>query len=362
MAFCASCASQQYTPPPRTVIVQPPPPATTERYDYTQKVVTNTSLISDADARTFIEKFNEIYTDKGKSPPVFVMRINPDAAGNPTTPASASDQQVYADIRRYIGRPLREGGVRLVEDVGVKADILLRVLASSRIINMQDFSGQPIQKSVPDVQIEAVRTEDTQIVGQAGSADVIGARQDAWVAVDRVGVPEVYKATALVLLEDMVMRRLEQQVKKVAEVKQRLTEELVTARLPAENTNAVSTAVKESSPAPATNANPTVVLTPVPKSNEPKAPAVVKEGDGDIGKFALRNDKPLVAPLDASKYALNNDQADKVAKVNQDIETLNSQGKEILAWKYALVPQAQATPDATHLVKNVLMANLSAGR
>src|ERR1019366_4409284 len=104
---------------------------------------------------------------------------------------------------------------KLLDEVGSpssKIDIALNLLISWRTIQITGFSGEAVNKVIPEVQVTAIRVADGAIIGQAGTVDLIGQRQDSWVAVERVGVPEVMRATALVLLEDMVTHKLNEEV------------------------------------------------------------------------------------------------------------------------------------------------------
>ena len=381
--LCASCAGQQYSPPKTVVVQSPNQPTVAQQYDYTQRAQTNTMLVSGDDALKFIKKFNEIYTEKGKPVATYALKINPDSAGNSSPPASLNEQQTVADIGRYIGRPLREGGVKLVDESiarganpGFHPDIVIRVLATSRSISMQDFSGQTVTRIVPDLQIEAVRTQDGQVLGQAGSDDLIGAGQDAWVVVDRVGFPEVYKATALVLLEDMVRRKFDERVARVeGKIRQ---------------INEVAKEIAENKPAKVPP--PAVPSTPSQSDPEkPKSPELVSLTPTNLPRELKRDLSDKTPPIQAPKtpqqvhagpiwppilelppavqfnitnVALINDFStrEQLKEINDEVTEVNEQQKQILAWKYGLLTDEQykrlKDKSPQFLVKNTLKEKL----
>jgi|CZKV01.1.fsa_nt_gi hypothetical protein len=218
------CVSEN-VPPPKTVIVEPqrPPNAPADvQYNYEQKAETSKVLVSDERARKFVSDFSQLFSPKGELAPVFSIRVNLPAGG---TGSQLADQQTIADYVRYFGRPLREGQIKLVdEDTARRSkpdfspDIVLNVYASVKAINITGFNVETQTKFVPDVQVSAIRQKDGTIIGQASITDLIGDRDDAWVAVQRVGVPQVLRATALILLEDMVQRKLEKTREKLVAI------------------------------------------------------------------------------------------------------------------------------------------------
>ena len=115
MLGAVGCTSTQTTsPPPRTVIIEQQAPHATapaQTYDHTQKVATNKTLSSDAKSRRFVSDFAALYAGKGKPSPTFALRVNPTPEGARTTPSQFDDQQGKADLIRFLGRPLREGGM-----------------------------------------------------------------------------------------------------------------------------------------------------------------------------------------------------------------------------------------------------------
>jgi hypothetical protein len=202
--------------PPRTVaIVEPQMPRRTEapqNYSFNQTAETNTTLFSADRSRKIISDFSSLYAGNGKPSPAFAIRVNPTADGNRTVPSQFRDQQATADLMRDFGAPLRESGIQLVDEASnpaVRPDIVVSVLISWKNIQMTGFSGEAITKSVPDMQATAIRLADNAILGYAGTANLIGERQNAWVAVERVGIPDVMRSTALALMDDMVARRVQ---------------------------------------------------------------------------------------------------------------------------------------------------------
>ncbi|HEX7654892.1 MAG TPA: hypothetical protein VF607_15390, partial [Verrucomicrobiae bacterium] len=163
---------------------------------------------------------------------------------------------------------------------------------------MTGFGGELVTKEIPELQAAAVRQSDGAILGQAGTADLIGDRQDSWVAVQRVGVPELFKATALILLEDMVRVRFKEAVAQV----QRERPEV-----------------------------PGPPLEPAP----PRLPGP----------------EPEIAPLTAAEMALidNLSLREKAAAYNASVAKLQKRSSEIHAWEHALIggpPMAKPLPDA----------------
>lgn len=147
--------------------------------------------------------------------------------------AALADRQLVRDIERGLGRPLRQVGVKLA-DQGVATDmtppnplkafdsteasqaakeraalanvaeVVIEVLVSNRTTIIREISGDR-EAQVPDLQATAIRLKDARILGQASSMDVIGRGQQA----DRLSrqheLNEIAEATALALMQDMVM-------------------------------------------------------------------------------------------------------------------------------------------------------------
>ncbi|MGC8743659.1 MAG: hypothetical protein ACP5T0_07265 [Verrucomicrobiia bacterium] len=144
---------------------------------------------------------------------------------------SLADRQTARDIERLFGRPLRAAGatladqsiaVQMIEGKPVKdflvssegdvarkereaikkiADVVIEVLVSSKQVTLPGLTGD-ITYNVPDIQATAVRLSDSKIIGQAASADIISRSQRP---IQYLNVYEVAEATALVLMEDMLL-------------------------------------------------------------------------------------------------------------------------------------------------------------
>ncbi len=150
------------------------------------------------------------------------------------TSVTLADRQTVRDIERLFGRPLRAGGARLADqrvvaqliadkpidhfitavDEGARkdrealakiADVVIEVLISSRPITVTAISGDQQTHHVPDIQVTAIRLADGAILGQAGSSDVLGRDRDAGRIVRNFDVNAIAEATALALMEDMVV-------------------------------------------------------------------------------------------------------------------------------------------------------------
>jgi hypothetical protein len=143
------------------------------------------------------------------------------------TPTLA-DRQTVRDVERLMGRPLRLGGVSLIdqrvatqlmsdkpiggtllrgeseqarkdrEAIAKLADVVVEVLISSRQMTVTEVSGDKTY-TVPDIQVTAMRLNDARIVGQASASDLMSRRQTR--AAD---VREVTEGVALALMEDML--------------------------------------------------------------------------------------------------------------------------------------------------------------
>ncbi|MBM3878393.1 MAG: hypothetical protein FJ387_01545 [Verrucomicrobia bacterium] len=144
--------------------------------------------------------------------------------------ATLADQQTVRDLERLFGRPLRMAGARLADqrvatqligddplrvfgrDQAAKdrevlarvADVVLEILISSRNLTVPAVSGDQTY-AVPDIQATAIRMQDAQIIGQATAADVIGIDRYAARLARNFGVREIAEATALALMEDMLI-------------------------------------------------------------------------------------------------------------------------------------------------------------
>ena len=145
---------------------------------------------------------------------------------------SLADKQTVRDVERLFGRPLRMAGVNLADqkvasqllaDLPSKAgqseaeaarkdrealskiaDVAIEVLVSSRNINVSEVSGERAY-TVPDIQATAISLKDSKILGQATASDIIGKDRFAANVVRNFDVREIAEATALALMEDMLM-------------------------------------------------------------------------------------------------------------------------------------------------------------
>ncbi len=145
-----------------------------------------------------------------------------------STTATLADQQTVRDIERLLGRAFRNGGAKLAdqrtagvmlsaqpgarligdqagkerEALAQSADIAVEVLISSRNLTVAEVSGDTTV-AVPDIQMTAIRLKDAAILGQASASDILG--QSAGRASKQFGVADITEATALALMEDMLM-------------------------------------------------------------------------------------------------------------------------------------------------------------
>jgi hypothetical protein len=149
------------------------------------------------------------------------------------SPTPLSDRQTIRDVERLMGRPLRLGGARLTDQriatqiladrsvqeflgttgtaVAAKdreallrsADVVVEVLISSRSLPVPGVSGDQVFE-VPDIQATAIRLTDSQILGQASSADILGPDRLAGRIARNYDVREITEAVALALMEDMM--------------------------------------------------------------------------------------------------------------------------------------------------------------
>jgi hypothetical protein len=148
------------------------------------------------------------------------------------TAATLADKQTVRDVERLFGRPLRMAGASIAdqrvasqlmegrplenlqtdaeqarkdrEALRKIADVAVEVLISSRQITVPEVSGDK-SYAVPDIQATAIRLSDARVVGQATASDIIGKDQYAGRIVRNFDVREIAEATALALMEDMLM-------------------------------------------------------------------------------------------------------------------------------------------------------------
>jgi hypothetical protein len=144
------------------------------------------------------------------------------------------DRQTMRDVERLFGRPLRMANVKLADQrlasqlLGGKpleafsqhadadqarkdrevlskiADVALEILVSSKQVTVVEVSGDRVY-TVPDIQATAIRLSDARILGQATAADLTGHGSSAGSAARMFGVREIAEATALSLMEDMML-------------------------------------------------------------------------------------------------------------------------------------------------------------
>lgn len=143
-----------------------------------------------------------------------------------------ADKQTVRDVERLFGRPLRIAGVTIAdqrvatqllsdrpihalttegeqarkdrEALGKIADVALEVLISSRQITVPGISGDQVY-NVPDIQATAISLKDAKILGQATASDIIGKDRYAGNIARTFDVREIAEATALALMEDMLL-------------------------------------------------------------------------------------------------------------------------------------------------------------
>ena len=148
------------------------------------------------------------------------------------TAATLADKQTVRDVERLFGRPLRMAGASIAdqriatqligerplqslqtegeqarkdrEALGKIADVAVEVLISSRQITVPEISGDKTYM-VPDIQATAVRLSDARVIGQATASDIIGKDRYAGNIVRNFDVREIAEATALALMEDMLL-------------------------------------------------------------------------------------------------------------------------------------------------------------
>ncbi len=143
-----------------------------------------------------------------------------------------ADRQTVRDVERLFGRPLRAGGAsladqgvatQLIADRQIRSfvvttegdaarkdrealskitDVVVEVLISSRNIAVAEVSGETTH-TVPDIQTTAIRLQDSKIIGQASSRDVLGKDRYAGRIARNFDVQDIAEATALALMEDI---------------------------------------------------------------------------------------------------------------------------------------------------------------
>ena len=145
-----------------------------------------------------------------------------------------ADKQTVRDVERLFGRPLRMAGATIVDQkiatqmIGDKAlgsfalptegeqarkdreaiskiaDVAIEVLISSRNVNVAGISGDQTY-TVPDIQATAVRLSDSKVLGQTTASDLIGKDRYAGHIARNFDAREIAEATALALMEDILL-------------------------------------------------------------------------------------------------------------------------------------------------------------
>jgi hypothetical protein len=151
---------------------------------------------------------------------------------NEKTAPSLADKQTVRDVERLFARPLRMAGANvadqkvaslLLADKPLKdlqggseqarrdrealkevADVAIEILISSRNVTVTELSGDNTY-TLPDIQATAVRLSDARILGQATATDIIGKDRYAGNIARNFDVREIAEATALALMEDMLL-------------------------------------------------------------------------------------------------------------------------------------------------------------
>jgi hypothetical protein len=151
------------------------------------------------------------------------------SSGTSRTPTLA-DKQTVRDIERLFGRVFRNGGAKLAdqkvaedlladkpdqrllgdnaarqrEALSGVADIAIEVLISSRNLTLPGVAGDQ-SVTIPDIQATAIRLKDAAILGQASASEILGKGQAAGQVLRNSGTPEITEATALALMQDMLV-------------------------------------------------------------------------------------------------------------------------------------------------------------
>jgi hypothetical protein len=151
---------------------------------------------------------------------------------NEKTVVTLADKQTMRDVERLFGRPLRMGGANLAdqrlatqliadkplqylstegeqarkdrEALSKITDAVIEVLISSRQVTVTELSGDKTYV-LPDIQATALRLSDSKILGQATATDIIGKDRYAGNIARNFDVREIAEATALALMEDMLL-------------------------------------------------------------------------------------------------------------------------------------------------------------
>jgi hypothetical protein len=186
----------------------------------------NVTIVGDVGNRNNVPGSGNVNTKTEKSTQENTYRNTEKSA------ATLADKQTVRDVERLFGRPLRMAGASIAdqriatqlidgrplenlqtdaeqarkdrEALRKIADVAVEVLISSRQITVPEVSGDKTY-AVPDIQATAIRLSDSRVVGQATASDIIGKDQYAGRIVRNFDVREIAEATALALMEDMLM-------------------------------------------------------------------------------------------------------------------------------------------------------------
>lgn len=235
-------------PPPVAQAVRPPqpglPPAPGAQRLFGPS---GDTLVAKVAADGVVEGFRKVHARDGA--PRIVIQVNralldfpvagaPSAAtgdakgGAAASPLRLADRQTVREVERLFGRAFRHGGAQLADatvaaallpqtpgeslagEQGERArralagiaDLAIEVLISSRSLTVPEPAGN-VTVAVPDIQATAIRLKDAAIVGQAAASDVLGRAIRAGRVVRDFSVQDITEATALALMEDMLIGR-----------------------------------------------------------------------------------------------------------------------------------------------------------
>ena len=167
-------------------------------------------LFTPEQAREIIEEFKATHAKLGA--PKFDVRVNPPigvpvaandlnappAPASPLTPDELATQQTKREVERLFGRPLRLAGATLVDtDLSNESEVTFEVLISARKL------GGKGSKSVPDIQVTAIRFADGSIIGQATVLDLFPNREVANRQLPNYSIQQLTQATALAVMKDI---------------------------------------------------------------------------------------------------------------------------------------------------------------
>jgi|TARA_B100000959_G_scaffold203223_1_gene212799 hypothetical protein len=157
-------------------------------------------LFTPEQATTIIKEFTGTYTKL--SAPKIDVRVNPPVgvpvAAAPLTPDELATQQTKREVERLFGRPLRLAGATLVDtDLSNQSEVTFEVLISARKL------GGENSKSVPDIQVTAIRLADGSIIGQATVLDLFPNREVANRQLSKYSIQQLTQATALAVMRDI---------------------------------------------------------------------------------------------------------------------------------------------------------------